>query len=489
MSSSSSTSQPPWLASVLQDHSPAPRIYSWTPPGHPDPRRVAAALDPRHIHVLGVGNLGRLYATSIAQLPDPPPVTLILHRQQLLADWEAGRGIEITRPDGVVETDNKSSFDVEYWTEEPPTAAEGGTTREIGPVGNLIIGTKASLAIPEMDRLRRYLGAQSTVAFAQNGMNALWPPHGESYIAHRYGEGEAVPSFVHCITGHGLINVGPFRSRHTAIADVKCGPVLPNGTGVESYLLGQIAAAPHLAAVTASRGDLWALQLEKLVFNTVINPLTAILRVKNGALFTSQDGPLVAIIDRLLSETSAVYRSLVRHPSTTPIISSPDGDIALARRRLEARFDPAALRSILWSFGLRVGANNSSMLQDVVAGRPTEIRELNGWVVDMARFLDMDTSTSTSTSTNAELELPSPQPSSIATATAAAVATDGANGASGTTTAITGNTNATPTAGDGVGTRPGATRHVVSAHERLIYLVESGQVLDQEQLARVILGS
>lgn len=502
----SSSSQPPWLASILQDRSPAPRIYSWTPHGyrHPPPR-ADDALDPRRIYILGVGNMGRLYATSLAKLPSPPPITLVFHRKELLSDWEASGGVEMTRL-GITERDNKALFDVEYWAESPPQD-NGGTVREIldgGQIGNLIIGTKASLAIPEVDRLRRYLGPRSTVAFTQNGMNMLWPPHGQTYVSSRYPSPSAAPNFVHCITGHGLINLGPFRSRHAALADVKVGPVLPSGSAAETYLIEQIAAAPHLDSVAVSRADLWALQLEKLVFNTVINPLTAVLRVKNGVLFASQEGPLVAVIDRLLHETSAVYRSLVSHPSTAEILAASPSELTLARRRLDERFSFARLRSIMWEFGLRVGENRSSMLQDVTAGKGTEIRDLNGWIVDMARFIDATTATTaphptgTATTTTAAAAAAAVNTTSTTTAATAAattttattatvtadtaLATDGPDGATVSTWATT------STAGGAAATR-GATHHVVSAHETLMGLVERGQVLDQEQLARVILVS
>lgn len=432
----------------------------------------------------------------------------------MLDDWESGNGIEITRL-GITERD-KTSFDVEYWTETPPGPEEGGTIREIltrereeegekesRKIGNLIIGTKASLAIPQVDRLRRYLGPQSTVAFAQNGMNKLWPPHGQAYAAHRYPDAASAPNFVHCITGHGFISLGPFRSRHAALADAKVGLVLPNSSSSSSstnagdgdgdggnraeYLMGQIAAAPHLDSLVVPRADLWALQLEKLVFNTIINPLTAVLRVKNGVLFEKEDGPLSKVMDHLLQQTSAVYQALVNHPSTADILSTSSSnsssssssnapsDLHAARQHLTRRFSFDTLRAILWEFGHKVGENRSSMFQDVTAGKETEIRDLNGWIVDMARFLDANrrrssTAITAATTTAAGATPPSPPHTSHSTHTPG------------------GDIIATKTTAGVTALAVPPSHHLdVSAHETLIDLIESGRVLDQEGLAKALL--
>ncbi|KND91594.1 hypothetical protein TOPH_03781 [Tolypocladium ophioglossoides CBS 100239] len=50
---------------------------------------------------------------------------------------------------------------------------------------------------------------------------------------------------------------------------------------------------------------------------------------------------------------------------------------------------------MLHAFGARVGENTSSMLQDVQAGRQTEVRDFNGWLVDTAAFLDQGLDVST----------------------------------------------------------------------------------------------
>ncbi|KAJ8104499.1 hypothetical protein ONZ43_g7819 [Nemania bipapillata] len=43
---------------------------------------------------------------------------------------------------------------------------------------------------------------------------------------------------------------------------------------------------------------------------------------------------------------------------------------------------------MVFDVGDKVGANTSSMLQDVQAGKSTEIDDFNGWLVDTARLLN-----------------------------------------------------------------------------------------------------
>ena len=142
--------------------------------------------------------------------------------------------------------------------------------------------------------------------------------------------------------------------------------------------------------------------------NSHINPLTAILRCKNGLLFSKEDGVLTRVMDSLLHEASQVLQALVNHNSSTSLLSSSassnsNGNLAFrriattgdtadsiesVRAILVERFSYARLRSMLYAVGAKVGENTSSMLQDVQAGKQTEIKDFNGWLVDTASFID-----------------------------------------------------------------------------------------------------
>ncbi|RSL97434.1 hypothetical protein CEP52_010915 [Fusarium oligoseptatum] len=400
--------RPSWLEALHNDTSLPPKLFAWKPSNlNCDPNLGTSSSastssvsgdSEQRIYVLGIGNLGRLFASSLAQAPERPPITLVVHRKELLTQWMEGQGIELLRSSTL---ERNKDFDIEWWTESRPETGLVSEVAQGGKLKNLIITTKASAALPQVDRVRGYLDRSSTVAFAQNGMSKLWPPHGPAYVNHRFAPGDA-PNFLACVTTHGVTSQGPFRSLHASRADVTVGSVLPNesSSGQSAYLMKQMLQAPHLNARSVSRGELWILQLEKLVVNAIINPLTAILNCKNGDLFTEPDGVIAGIIDQLLSEASHVLQLLVAHESSAEIIgqlsnhdetAATQGDtrlVDLSPGSLHERFSQPHLKEMVYRVGHKVKDNTSSMLQDVRSGRSTEIRDFNGWLVETAAFLD-----------------------------------------------------------------------------------------------------
>ncbi len=92
----------------------------------------------------------------------------------------------------------------------------------------------------------------------------------------------------------------------------------------------------------------------KLAVNAGINPLTALLRVTNGALL--EDPNARSLMGEAARETAAVAAARgVRLPYPDPAVQAEE----VARR---------------------TGANRSSMLQDVLRGAPTEVDAINGAV-------------------------------------------------------------------------------------------------------------
>ena len=98
--------------------------------------------------------------------------------------------------------------------------------------------------------------------------------------------------------------------------------------------------------------------MRKLLVNAVVNPLTALLRVANGELLAAPER--VALARALFDETVRV----------------------LSRWGLPS--DPDPLWDELQAVCASTAHNRSSMLQDVLAGRPVEIDAINGEIVRLA---------------------------------------------------------------------------------------------------------
>ncbi|OAR02190.1 hypothetical protein LLEC1_03411 [Akanthomyces lecanii] len=431
--------QPSWLVTLLVDTKPPPKLFAWSSDninlpsndesarnlGHehenyPTADRNDSTPDPDdRIFIVGPGNIGRLYAIHMSRHPDALPITLVVHRKQVLSQWLASDGIVLAERGGGKMLRSKR-FNVEWWTEERP---QYGPVREVASgatLGKVFISTKADAGLAEADRLRRYLGRGSSVVFAQNGVSKLWPPYGPLYLASRY-DSNAAPSFYACVVNHGVSSAGPFLSIHAAPADASIGPILHASGPVIPYekhtrkdkhrrsrgssFARYVSTTPHLETKLVCAGELWLIQLEKLVTNATINPLTTLLRCKTGDLFTSYDaGDFVArVLDRLLRQASDVIQALINHDASLDMVTSyaetvqrliPGTDeycknFLNARRKLTVRFSQPILKAKVYAFGRKIGEHRSSMLQDVEAGRRTEIQDLNGWIVDMADFLGM----------------------------------------------------------------------------------------------------
>ncbi|TKA49807.1 hypothetical protein B0A55_13074, partial [Friedmanniomyces simplex] len=70
---------------------------------------------PRRIHIIGNGSVGKLVAHSLRGIANPPPITLMLHRYELLQAWEKSKK-EITIQDGEYKV-SRGGFDVELLPE------------------------------------------------------------------------------------------------------------------------------------------------------------------------------------------------------------------------------------------------------------------------------------------------------------------------------------------------------------------------------------
>lgn len=325
----------------------------------------ASKPEASRIHVLGVGNLGRLFAHALASLKNPPPISLLLHRPSLLHEWEqAGRKISITT-NGIV--NSSGHFDVEVIS--PPSPNDT-------PISNLIIATKTTNTVPALTSVSHRLNSDCTVLFTQNGMGTL-----EEANLKVFTDPSKRPNYLTSIASHGVFTQAPFHSVHAGQAFISIGRALqlppPTHASTAQYLINKIVESPVLNAKEYPPQELLYLQLEKLIINAMINPLTAIFDCRNGELFIH--GAVVKMMRLLLQEASQVLLSL---PEIRAAMEEDE--------EIETRFSTQELEVKVLDIAEKTAANTSSMLQDVRAGRETEIEYINGWIVRKGRKLGVE---------------------------------------------------------------------------------------------------
>jgi len=221
---------------------------------------------------------------------------------------------------------------------------------EVGPVDLVLLCVKAYDTKSAMQSVRPMLGQHTLVLTLQNGLLNV----------------ETILKFVKrekLLAGTTAMAANIIRPGEVRMAG--------RGETVIGQLDGGIKNAAGIAALFRKAGldtrltrNLEAALWTKAIINAGINPLTALLRVKNG--------------------------ELLRFAETRQLMTEAVGEAAaIARARgikLLGQNPAARVRKV----AAATGDNLSSMLQDVLCGRRTEIDAINGAIAAEAEKLGMD---------------------------------------------------------------------------------------------------
>jgi 2-dehydropantoate 2-reductase len=223
---------------------------------------------------------------------------------------------------------------------------------EAGPAELVIVLVKAPQTRAAMAGAFALVGPETMVLTLQNGLGNV-----ES-LMEVVGRDKVVAGS----TSHGAELKGPGWVRHAGGGAMALGEM--SGLVTDRLRnLGRIFTESGLAPVALS-DDVLGLIWEKLVVSVAINAITALARIRNGVIL---DFPETEEISRL-----AVLEA-----------------VEIARRKgIIFRQDPLELTR---QVARKTWANRSSMLQDILARRPTEIEAINGAVVREGESLGVPT--------------------------------------------------------------------------------------------------
>jgi 2-dehydropantoate 2-reductase len=230
-------------------------------------------------------------------------------------------------------------------------APDGTETAVKVPVGQAGRMTPADLAILTVKAYQTKAAVQGLPTLLKPGGLALTLQNGLGNLE----EMAAVLGPEPLLGGASILGATKLREGEVLLAGL--GPTYvgpPAGSQAPAAEVEAVAALFRRAGLPCEiRGDIEAVLWEKLLVNVGINPLTAILRIKNGDLPNLPPAWELAVA--AAAEAHAVARA---------------GGLSL-------NVDPEAR---LQEVCTATAANRSSMLQDILAGRRTEIEALNAQV-------------------------------------------------------------------------------------------------------------
>jgi len=282
-----------------------------------------------NILIVGTGALGSLFAARLCQAG---------YEVTMLGTWK--QGLESIRADGVrfLEAGGEERQFTVYATDDP---------RECYGARQALVLVKAWQTERAGRQLEECLAQDGLAITLQNGLG------NREALIQSLGPGRVALGVT--TTGATLLGPGLVKAGGEGPISIEQNPAL--GPMEEALT----SAHFDVRIVDDARSLIWG----KLVINSAINPLTALLRVPNGELL---ERPTAREMLRVLAyETAQVAEAEnISLPFPDPVAAAED-------------------------VALKTASNRSSMLQDILRGAPTEIDAICGAIVDIARKHDIST--------------------------------------------------------------------------------------------------
>ncbi len=199
---------------------------------------------------------------------------------------------------------------------------------------------------------RPFLTHQPTVVLLHNGMGGL--EIARDVLPENY-------PLLLAITSHGALTQSDVRGnkvvRYTGGGTTKIGSPTKNSTH-QTRLKNAIALLNEVLPPVEYQQDIWQALWLKLAINAVINPITALHNIKN---------------------------SQVGAPEFEEIRRALSSEFVQVANACGQNFNEAVIQHEVLKVAKATGENYSSMHQDVMHGRATEIEAINGYIVQIAK--------------------------------------------------------------------------------------------------------
>ncbi|EPY50437.1 2-dehydropantoate 2-reductase [Schizosaccharomyces cryophilus OY26] len=310
------------------------------------------------IYVLGAGSIGSLLACELASLPSlQNKVVLLLRNQARAEQFRAQQSlltIERTFEENApqIQCKLKATYPAEL---------------NVDTIDNLIVTTKTVHSERAILDYVPYIKKDSNILFVQNGLGVI--EHLKRVV---WTDESKSPNLYQGITTHGCFQKKDFHYVHAGLGNLKIAKVGSSAMDSTCALVELLMKSKTLNTSYLSYDDLLISQCEKLVINACMNPNTAILDCMNRELSNIEE--VKVLFKCIITECVDVF-----FKSMPNLAENPKARQTLDIHRL--------LDFVMYVGFVVCGNNSSSMRQDTLFKRDTEIDSINGWIVKLANEL------------------------------------------------------------------------------------------------------
>ncbi|MGM1054017.1 MAG: ketopantoate reductase family protein [Pseudomonadota bacterium] len=298
--------------------------------------------------IVGPGALGRMIGLRLAIRPESAISVALIGRRRLPVEQT------LVTPQGATLSVQVATATLEALPTKPPAVVHLTTKAYVAEAVHAALAPHLPPGTP-LVLWQNGFGCQPRLSRRHAGPVLCATTTEGAYLEHRVASETRV---IHA--GQGETLIGALDGGYPALADTLAGEL---ATALS-------AAGLSARAVTDIRQRLW----QKLAVNAAINPLVARFGIRNGQL---RERPFRPMVEAIIAEVATILAAEGIDPPGT------EGNVgAEADQRQEAL---AGWRNLVWRVVEGTAGNRASMLQDVLAKRPTEHEAILGPLLAAAR--------------------------------------------------------------------------------------------------------
>lgn len=287
------------------------------------------------IGIVGAGAMGCLYGAKLSELPG--------HEVTLIDVWK--EHIEAIKTNGLMMEEGEL-------TKVYHQIKATDRSDLVGSCDLVILFVKSTLTATAVKNNSAVFGPSTVVLTLQNGLGNI------EQIQEQLGETNVIAG----TTAHGATMLAPGKIRHAGQGKTIIGEL----TGHRTERLQEIASLLQEAGFETEQSDhVMGLIWDKLLVNVGINALTALTGLQNG--------------------------QLLDHPELTELLEQAvlEGEVVAKAKGINLSYQNPVdhTKEVCKATAL----NRSSMLQDITNHKETEIRMMNGAIVELGKQLGIKT--------------------------------------------------------------------------------------------------